>query len=251
MRQRQSGTPQPPRRPPRAGASATHRSHHRSRTPQMPRRPHHRPPTPHPRRRHRQSPVPAAGRRLAACQAGTRHRRPSQRTAHAARRPSPRPPPPEASPTPRRRRSRRHRRRPTAPATVTLSQEEAPVFQPAAARSCPPCRRCPCRRCRRHGTGGAAHRPGATAAQSVCQPTGVLVQCRASKVRPGRASRGFDMSPPTSGSRDDSTSGLCQRGQAERRLDGCALRRWIDARKYYPEGAIQSLQQGGGDDQCA
>ena len=60
---------------------------------------------------------------------------------------------------------------------------------------------------------------------------------------PGRASRGFDMSPPSMGALNDSTLGYVSGAKPSGDWMG-AIRRWVDARKYYPEGAIQSRQQG-------
>ncbi len=60
---------------------------------------------------------------------------------------------------------------------------------------------------------------------------------------PGRTSHGLDLSVPGGGSRDDSSLGYVSGARPSGDWMG-ELRRWVDARKYYPEGAVQSLQQG-------
>ena len=60
---------------------------------------------------------------------------------------------------------------------------------------------------------------------------------------PGRPSRGFDMSPATQGGPDTASLGYVSGAKPSGDWMS-ALRKWVDARKYYPEQAIAQLQQG-------
>ncbi len=123
--------------------------------------------------------------------------------------------------------------------TVSLSQDEAPVFR-APPRFVPPIpppplpplppRQAPPRVTRPQQSNPFAN------PQNFSFNSGPQGQ-------PGRASRGFDMSPPSAGSVNDSNLGYVSGAKPSGDWMG-AIRRWVDARKYYPEGAIDSRQQG-------
>jgi TonB family protein len=59
----------------------------------------------------------------------------------------------------------------------------------------------------------------------------------------GRPSRGFDLSTATQGGPDTSSLGYVSGAKPSGDWMS-ALRKWVDARKYYPEQAIAQLEQG-------
>ncbi len=140
--------------------------------------------------------------------------------------PTPTPPqpttPPQAAPT---------------PPTVSLSQDDEPAFR-APPRFVPPVPPPP-----------LPPLPPRQAPPRIARPNNPFANPQtfsfnaAPQGQPGRASRGFDLSPPSSGALNDSTLGYVSGARPSGDWMG-AIRRWVDARKYYPEGAIESRQQG-------
>ncbi len=60
---------------------------------------------------------------------------------------------------------------------------------------------------------------------------------------PGRPSRGFDLSPSLQGGPDTASLGYVSGAKPSGDWMS-ALRKWVDARKYYPEQAIAQMEQG-------
>ena len=142
--------------------------------------------------------------------------------------PLPIPPPPPA-PTPS---------APRPPATVSLNPDEIelpppPPFQmPQPPPPLPPLPRPPPR---------VVSRP--RPANPFAAPQNWSFNSVPSQNAPGRPSRGFDLSPSTQGGPDAASLGYVSGAKPSGDWMS-ALRKWVDARKYYPEQAIAQMQQG-------
>ena len=143
------------------------------------------------------------------------------------------PPVPQPVPTPNR-----------TPPTVSLNEEEGPSLQPLPPFVPPvpplplpplPPRAAPPRMAARPAT------PRSTS--PFASPRDWSFNAGPQAEKPGRASRGFDLSAATQGSQRDSELGFVSGARPTGDWVG-ALRRWTSARIYYPEEAIVEHQQG-------
>ncbi len=144
--------------------------------------------------------------------------------------PDPQPPPPEPPPP-----------TPQPPATVSLHPDDdgtlppPPAFQmPQPPPPLPPLPRPP-------PPPRVASRP--TPRNPFAAPQNWSFNAAPSDTAPGRPSRGFDLSPPTQGGPDTASLGYVSGAKPSGDWMS-ALRRWVDARKYYPEQAIAQMEQG-------
>ena len=142
--------------------------------------------------------------------------------------PTPPTPPQPTTPTPP---------RPTTPPTVSLNEDEGPAPPPPFVMPQPPLPLPP----------RPLAPPRQTSQRSPSNPFAALrdwsLNAQPSQRSPGRASRGLDVSPDSLSGRTSESLGYVSGAKPTGDWIG-SLKRWVQARTYYPEEAVIEGQQG-------